>query len=262
MKSYLNLATDLNDRILTVTLDRESKLNALNRETMLELKDVFEYVQDHPKKIGGVILTGAGEKAFAAGADISEFTGINEMSARKFAEEGQEIFQTIENSHTPVIALVNGFALGGGCELAMAAHMRIAVQSAKFGQPEVNLGLVPGYGGTQRLTQLIGKGRAFEYLMSAEMISADQALQWGLVNHVEENKAAGHARAVSLLSTIMKKAPVAIGLVIDSVNALYEEGVDGYKTEANAFSGCFNTQDFKEGVAAFIEKRPAEFKGE
>lgn len=262
MESYENLALDLTDGILTITINRESKMNALNRATMLEIKDAFQYVQDNPKDIRGVILTGAGEKAFVAGADISEFTGLSEMHARKFAEEGQEIFQSIENCHTPVIAVVNGFALGGGCELAMSAHMRIAVNTAKFGQPEVNLGLIPGYGGTQRLTQLIGKGRAFEFLMSADMLSAERAEQLGLANYVESDKAAAHAKAVELLKKIASKAPVAIGLVIDSVNAYYETGVNGYQTEANAFAGCFGTEDFKEGVAAFLEKRKADFKGE
>ena len=262
MESYDNLSTDLADGILTITINRESKMNALNRATMLELKDIFQYIQDNPREIRSVILTGAGEKAFVAGADISEFSGVNEMSARKFAEEGQEIFQSIEHCHTPVVAVVNGFALGGGCELAMAAHMRVAVKAAKFGQPEVNLGLIPGYGGTQRLTQLIGKGRAFEYLMSADMLSADQALKYGLVNYVEEDKAAAHAKAVEILNKIQSKAPVAIGLVIDSVNAHFEDGVNGYQTEANSFAGCFGTEDFKEGVAAFLEKRKADFKGE
>ncbi len=262
MESYENLALDLKDGILTITINRESKMNALNRATMLEIRDAFQYVQDNPKDIRGVILTGVGEKAFVAGADISEFTGLSEMYARKFAEEGQEIFQSIENCHTPVIAVVNGFALGGGCELAMSAHMRIAVASAKFGQPEVNLGLIPGYGGTQRLTQLIGKGKAFEYLMSADMISADEANQLGLANYVESDKDAAHAKAVGILNKIATKAPVAIGLVIDSVNAYYETGVNGYQTEANAFAGCFATEDFKEGVAAFLEKRKADFKGE
>lgn len=262
MESYENLSTELNEGILTISINRESKMNALNRATMLELGDIFQYIQDNPKEIKGVILTGSGEKAFVAGADISEFTGINEMSARKFAEEGQEIFKSIEDCHTPVVAVVNGFALGGGCELAMSAHMRVAVQTAKFGQPEVNLGLIPGYGGTQRLTQLIGKGRAFEYLMSADMLSADQALQYGLVNYVEADKAAAHAKAVEILSKIQTKAPIAIGLVIDSVNANFEDGVNGYQTEANGFAGCFNTEDFKEGVAAFLEKRKANFKGE
>lgn len=262
MESYENLSLDLVGGVLTIEINRESKMNALNRATMLELKDVFQYIQDNPKEIRGVILSGAGEKAFVAGADISEFTGINEMSARKFAEEGQEIFQSIESCHTPVIAVVNGFALGGGCELAMSAHMRVAVKSAKFGQPEVNLGLLPGYGGTQRLTQLIGKGRAFEYLLTADMLSADQALEYGLVNYVEEDKTAAHAKAVEILSKIQGKAPVAVGLVIDSVNAHFESGINGYQTEANGFAGCFNTEDFKEGVAAFLEKRKANFKGE
>ena len=262
METYNNLSLAAEDGILTITIDREPKMNALNRETMMELRDAFQYVQDNPKDIRGVIITGAGEKAFVAGADISEFSGVNEMSARKFAEEGQEIFQSIEDCHTPVIALVNGFALGGGCELAMAAHMRVAVKSAKFGQPEVNLGLIPGYGGTQRLTQLIGKGRAFEFLMSADMIPADTALAYGLVNYVEEDKKAAKAKAIEVLNKIRAKAPIAIGRVIDSVNALYQDGVDGYKTEANSFAGCFGTEDFKEGVAAFLEKRPANFKGE
>ncbi|MFK7954255.1 MAG: enoyl-CoA hydratase/isomerase family protein [Ekhidna sp.] len=262
MESYENLALDLVDGILTISINRESKLNALNRATMLEIGEAFQYIQDNPREIRGVILTGAGEKAFVAGADITEFNGLSEMHARKFAEEGQEIFQSIENCHTPVIALVNGFALGGGCELAMSAHMRIAVTTAKFGQPEVNLGLIPGYGGTQRLAQLIGKGRAFEYLMSADMIKADKALEFGLVNYVEEDKAAAQKKAVELLTKIATKAPVAIGLVIDSVNANYTSDVNGYQTEANGFSGCFNTEDFKEGVTAFLEKRPANFKGE
>lgn len=262
METYQNLLLDNEDGILTITINRESKLNALNRETMLEIKEAFQFVQDNPKDIRGVILTGAGEKAFVAGADITEFNGVSEMSARKFAEEGQEIFQSIEDSHTPVIALINGFALGGGCELAMAAHMRVAVGSAKFGQPEVNLGLIPGYGGTQRLTQLIGKGRAFEFLMTADMISAEQALSWGLVNYVEEDKLAGKTKALEILNKIGTKAPIAIGKVIDSVNALFEDGVNGYQTEANSFAGCFGSEDFKEGVSAFLEKRQANFKGE
>ncbi len=262
MESYENLILDLKKDILTITINRESKMNALNRATMLEIKDVFLYVRDNPKEIRGVIIIGAGEKAFVAGADISEFTGLSEMHARKFAEEGQQIFQSIENCHAPVIAVVNGFALGGGCELAMAAHMRVAVTSAKFGQPEVNLGLIPGYGGTQRLIQLIGKGKAFEYLMNANMISAEEAKEMGLVNYLETNKEAAHLKAIEILHKIATKAPVAIGLIIDSVNAYYETGVNGYQTEANGFSECFGTQDFKEGVSAFLEKRKANFKGE
>lgn len=262
METYENLALDLTDGILTITINRANKLNALNRATMLEIKDAFLYVQDHPQEVRGVILTGAGEKAFVAGADISEFAGLSEMHARKFAEEGQEIFQSVEDCPVPVVAVVNGFALGGGCELAMAAHMRVAVSTAKFGQPEVNLGLIPGYGGTQRLAQLIGKGRAFEFLMSADMISADRALSFGLANYVEEDKESALEKAGEIISKIAAKAPVAIGLIIDSVNAHFETGVNGYQTEANAFASCFGTEDFKEGVSAFLEKRKANFKGE
>lgn len=262
MENYENLAVDLVDKILTISINRESKMNALNLATMHDLKDVFQYVYDNPKDVRGVILTGAGDKAFVAGADITEFTGVNEMNARKFAEEGQEIFQSIESCHTPVVAVVNGFALGGGCELAMAAHMRVATSAAKFGQPEVKLGLIPGYGGTQRLTQLIGKGRAFEYLMNADMLSAEQANEFGLVNYVEADKEAAMNKAKEILGKIMTQAPVAIGLVVDSVNAHFESGSNGYQTEANSFARCFATEDFKEGVSAFLEKREANFKGE
>ncbi len=262
MENFENLVLEYEDGILTITINRKKKLNALNRATMQEIKEVFQQVYDTPKKFKGVVITGSGEKAFVAGADISELNGLSEMHARKFAEEGQEIFQQIENCHTPVIAVIHGFALGGGCELAMSAHMRVATSSAKFGQPEVNLGLTPGYGGTQRLTQLIGKGRAFEYLMNAEMISAHEALNFGLVNYVKESKDAAITKARQMLTNIASKAPIATGLVIDSVNAVFESGTNGYQTEANAFARCFATEDFKEGVSAFIEKRAANFKGE
>ncbi|MEQ9305445.1 MAG: enoyl-CoA hydratase-related protein, partial [Marinoscillum sp.] len=194
MADLQNLSLSTDDGILTVTINRESKLNALNTGTLAEIKEVIQSVYDD-KDISGVILTGAGEKAFVAGADISEFSELNEMNARKFAEEGQEIFQLIENCHTPVIAVVNGFALGGGCELAMACHMRVASANARFGQPEVNLGILPGYGGTQRLTHLIGKGRAFEYLMTGEMMDAPTALNYGLVNYTEADRDAALAKA-------------------------------------------------------------------
>ena len=262
MENYNNLLLDLTDGLLTITINRESKMNALNQETMHDLRDAFQYVYDNPKDIRGVILKGAGEKAFVAGADISEFAGVNEMNARKFAEEGQEIFQSIENCHTPIVAVVNGFALGGGCELAMSAHMRVATASARFGQPEVNLGLIPGYGGTQRFTQLVGKGKAFEYLMNADMINAEEALSMGLVNYVEDSLEAATSKAKELLNKIKEKAPVAIGLVIDSVNAKFDNEVNGYQVEANSFARCFGTEDFKEGVDAFLNKRQAQFKGE
>lgn len=261
MADLQNLSLSTEGSILTITINRESKLNALNTSTVAELKEVIQSVYDD-KDINGVILTGAGEKAFVAGADIGEFSELNEMNARKFAEEGQEVFQLIENCHTPVIAVVNGFALGGGCELAMACHIRVACASARFGQPEVNLGILPGYGGTQRLTHLIGKGRAFEYLMTGEMIDANQALNYGLVNYAEVDKEAAMDKANELLNKIGSKAPIAIGLVVDCVNAVFNQDENGYQTEANAFARCCGTNDFKEGAAAFMEKRQPEFKGE
>lgn len=260
MAELKNLALSTDGNILTITINRESKLNALNQETLAELKETIQSVYDD-RQVRGVILTGAGEKAFVAGADISEFTELNEMNARKFAEEGQEIFELIENCHTPVIAVVNGFALGGGCELAMACHMRVAVGAAKFGQPEVNLGIIPGYGGTQRMTQLIGKGRAFEYMMTADMIDANKALDWGLVNHVTSTKEEALDLAAGILKKIETKAPIAIELVVDSINAHFKPGENGYQTEANAFARCCGTDDFKEGAAAFLEKRKANFTG-
>ena len=260
MADLQNLSLSTEGSILTITINREKKLNALNTDTIAELKEVIQSVYDD-KDISGVVITGAGEKAFVAGADISEFSELNELNARKFSEEGQEVFDLIESSQTPIVAVVSGFALGGGCELAMACHMRIATKDAKFGQPEVNLGILPGYGGTQRLTQLIGKGRAFEYLMTGEMIDAMKALEYGLVNYVAETKKAGLTMATDLLKRISQKAPIAIGLVIDCVNAVFKSDENGYQTEANAFARCCGTEDFKEGAAAFVEKRKAEFTG-
>ncbi|MEO9475132.1 MAG: enoyl-CoA hydratase-related protein [Cyclobacteriaceae bacterium] len=260
MANLKNLDLSTDGSILTITINRESKLNALNAETLAEIKEIIQSIYDD-KDITGVIITGAGEKAFVAGADITQFADLNDMNARKFAEEGQEIFQLIEDCHTPVIAVVNGFALGGGCELAMACHMRIATDNAKFGQPEVNLGILPGYGGTQRLTQLIGKGRAFEYLLTGNMISAEQSLAYGLTNHVEADKGAALAKAKEILQTIGAKAPIATGLVIDCVNANFDDEKSGYQTEANAFARCCGTADFKEGSSAFVEKRPPKFTG-
>jgi len=260
MTEFTNLLLGSTDGIMTITINRESKLNALNVGTIAELKIAFQQVMDD-SSIKGVILTGAGEKAFVAGADIGEFSALEEMHARKFSEEGQEVFRMIEECHTPVIAVVNGFALGGGCELAMACHMRVATEAAKFGQPEVNLGVIPGYGGTQRLTQLIGKGRALEYMMTANMMDATLAHDLGLVNYVEADKAAAIEKATKLLNKIGQKAPIAIGLVIDCVNSVATPD-DGYQMEANAFARCCGTKDFKEGVDAFLNKRQADFKGE
>ena len=259
MGTFNNLLTENQDGILTVTINRASKLNALNRETIQEIQSVFGSLIDD-QSVKGVILTGSGDKAFVAGADISEFTKVTEMHARKLAEEGQEVFQMIEDCHKPVIAVVNGFALGGGCELAMACHMRIATANAKFGQPEVNLGLIPGYGGTQRLTMLIGKGRALEYMMTADMMDAGTAERFGLANHVTETKEEAMELATKILSKIGSKAPIAIGQVIECANSVYT-AENGYQVEANAFASCFGTEDFNEGVDAFLNKGQANFKG-
>ncbi|MEQ8573061.1 MAG: enoyl-CoA hydratase-related protein, partial [Fulvivirga sp.] len=186
---------------------------------------------------------------------------LNEMNARKFAEKGQEVFSSIENCPKPVIAAVNGFALGGGCELAMACHMRVATSNAKFGQPEVNLGVIPGYGGTQRLTQLVGKGKAFELMMTGDMVSAEEALSLGLVNHVVQTQEELHELCGKILGKITSKAPLAIGMVVNCINANFSNE-DGYQTEANDFAHCTTTKDFKEGTSAFLEKRKPSFTGE
>lgn len=261
MEVYENLLLTNNDGILTITINRESKLNALNQKTLEELKDAIQKVYDN-REIRGVIITGSGEKAFVAGADIRELAQLNEMNARKFSESGQEIFDLIETCHSPVVAAVNGFALGGGCELAMACHMRIATANARFGQPEVNLGIIPGYGGTQRLTQLVGKGKAFELMMTADVIKAEEAKELGLVNHLVENKEDALQKAREIIDKISEKAPIAIGLVVDCVNAVYEKEKNGYLVEANSFASCCSTSDFEEGTDAFLNKRKANFKGE
>lgn len=262
MASFDNLLYDLDaaSGILTITLNRPAKLNALNAATIMEIGQAMQAALDDAA-VRGIILTGSGEKAFVAGADIAELAAIEtEPLARRASEQGQEVFCMIEESPKPVIAAVNGFALGGGCELAMACHLRIAAENARFGQPEVNLGLIPGYGGTQRLAQLIGKGKALELLLTADMVKADEALRLGLVNHVVP-AAELLSFTRGLLSRILTKAPLAVGLVIDSVNALYADERHGYQAEANAFGQCFASNDFKEGTQAFLEKRPAAFKG-
>jgi enoyl-CoA hydratase len=256
-----NILSEEQDGILYLTINRESKLNALNFDTLEEIRNIFNEVSDN-KEIKGVIITGSGEKAFIAGADISEIAELNELNARKFAENGQEIFNLIENCHKPVIAVVNGFALGGGCELAMACHMRIAVSNAKFGQPEVNLGIIPGYGGTQRLTYLIGRGKANELMMTGDMIGAEEAKSLGLVNHVLSSKEAAIEKAEEILKKIISKAPLAIGMIVDCVNAVYISDENGFQTEANSFARCVKSGDYKEGTSAFLEKRKPVFKGE
>lgn len=246
--------------IATLTISREKALNALNRQTLDELKHFFEAYGPSIENLKGVVITGAGEKAFVAGADITEFSGLSATEGQALAQRGQDIFFLIERFHRPVIAAVNGFALGGGCELAMACHLRIAGEKARFGQPEVNLGLIPGYGGTQRLIQYIGKTKAMELLLTADMIGAEDALRLGLINQIVP---AGEevARAKEMLEKIATKAPFAISKIIETVNAYFEDGEDGFGKEVSAFGECCGTEDFIEGAAAFVEKRKANFTG-
>lgn len=257
--SYETLLTNLEDGILTITLNRPDKLNALNKETLTDIRNAVIEVRENPE-IKSAIITGAGPKAFVAGADISEFQELNAKTGSMLAARGQEIFDMIETSPKPIIAAVNGFALGGGCELAMACHFRVASDNAKFGQPEVNLGLIPGYGGTQRLIQLIGKGKAAELLMTADMIGAQEALQLGLVNYVTSPEEL-LGKCKELLQKIGSKAPLAIAKVISCVRAHFDEDVDGFKFEVKEFGECCDTEDFREGASAFIEKRKANFQG-
>ncbi len=257
--SYTTILTHTNNQILTVTINRPEKLNALNATVFSELEMVVEEINNNPE-IRSAIITGSGAKAFVAGADITEFNALSKAQAMALSKRGQDIFFKIENSKKPIIAAVNGFALGGGCELAMACHFRIAGSNAKFGQPEVNLGLIPGYGGTQRLTQLIGKGRALELLMSGNMIDATTALQYGLVNYTVSPEEL-LTKAIEILSSINTKAPLAIAACIETANAVYDETLNGYTTEINAFGACFATEDMKEGTSAFLEKRKPIFTG-
>lgn len=255
---YKTLLTALDKGMLTATINRPDKLNALNREVFDDLDLLLKEMTSN-REIRAVILTGAGQKSFVAGADISEFTGLTVAEGMALARRGQEIFARIEQSSIPVVAAVNGFALGGGCELAMACHFRIASDNARFGQPEVNLGLIPGYGGTQRLVQLVGKGRALELLMTGNMIDASIALEYGLVNHVvPQDDLLPKARMV--VEQIITKAPLAISRCITAANAVFSQE-NGYEVEIRSFGACFGTEDMIEGTAAFLEKRKPHFKG-
>lgn len=258
--SYENILSKTNDGITTITINRPTKLNALNRTTINELNQALK-VADKDKNTKVIVVTGSGEKAFVAGADISEFADFDVENGGKLAAKGQELlFDFVENLSTPVIAAVNGFALGGGLELAMACHFRVASDNAKMGLPEVSLGVIPGYGGTQRLPQLVGKGRAMEMVMTAGMIDANQALDYGLVNHVTTQEEL-IPLCEKIASKIMRNSSVAIKAAIKAINANYQDGVDGYKVEIKQFGKCFGTEDFKEGTTAFLEKRKAEFPG-
>lgn len=259
--SYNNIYVNTEDGISTLVIDRPKKLNALNRETLEEIHQAFTaFKADRDTKV--IILTGSGEKAFVAGADISEFADYSVDQGADLAKSGQDkVFDFIANFPKPVIAAVNGFALGGGLELAMSAHFRIASENARLGLPETSLGVIPGYGGTQRLPQLIGKGRAMEMIMTAGMIDAQKALDYGLVNHVVPLEELMDL-AEKLAGKILKNSMVAIAKAIDSINANHDKSINGFEREIKNFGDSFGTEDFKEGTTAFLEKRKADFPGE
>ena len=258
---FENILIQKTAALAQITINRPKKLNALNKATIHELHKAFDALESDVN-IKAIILTGSGEKAFVAGADISEFAHFTADEGATLAREGQEIlFNFIENLATPVIAAINGFALGGGLELAMACHFRIASDNAKMGLPEVSLGVIPGYGGTQRLPQLVGKGKAMEMIMTAGMISAEDAKNCGLVNHVTTQEEL-MLLVEKIASKILRNSPVAISAAILAVNANFEDGVNGFDTEINAFGDCFGTEDFREGTTAFLEKRKPNFSGD
>ncbi len=257
---YQSLIVSYEDGIATITINREKAMNALNKTVFAELKHFFAVEGPSKSDLTGVIITGAGSKAFAAGADIKEFLALDESKAKAMSQFGHDVFFLIERFPKPVIAAVNGFALGGGCELSMACHMRVAGAKARFGQPEVNLGIIPGYGGSQRLVQLIGKAKAMELLLTADMIGAEEAHRLGLANHVVEVGEEVEA-SIKILKKIATKAPIAIAKTIESVNAYFDKNTDGFGFEVDSFGYLADTADFKEGAAAFIEKRKANFTG-
>ena len=255
-----NILIEKQDAIAIVTINRPTKLNALNKATIQQKHGGFKSLNED-KSVKAIIVTGSGEKAFVAGADISEFANFSVEEGGKLAAEGQRLlFDFVQNLSTPVIAAVNGFALGGGLELAMSCHFRVASDNAKMGLPEVTLGVIPGYGGTQRLAQLVGKGRAMEMIMTAGMIDAETAKNYGLVNHVvPQAELLDFTKAIA--TKITKNSSVAIAKAIEAINANFEDGTNGYEVEIKNFGLSFGTEDFKEGTTAFLEKRKAEFPG-
>jgi len=258
--NYNNLLTQLNEGVLLVTINRPDKLNALNKQTILELSEMLGAAEENDD-VRVIILTGSGEKAFVAGADISEFAHFKIEEGKQLSAEGHNIlFNKVERLRKPVIAAINGYALGGGLELAMSAHIRIASDSARLGLPEVSLGVIPGYGGTQRLAQLIGRGRAFELIMTAGMIDGTTAKEYGLVNHVVP---VGQLieKCNEIAQKILRNSPTAIAAAIRAVNANYQHDADGMQVEIDEFGNCFGTADFMEGTSAFIEKRKPKFLG-
>lgn len=258
--NFENILVEQANELATITINRPKKLNALNKATIEELHNAFKTLEED-SAVKVIIITGSGEKAFVAGADISEFAHFSVEEGGRLAKKGQEIlFDFVENLSTPVIAAVNGFALGGGLELAMACHFRLASDNAKMGLPEVSLGVIPGYGGTQRLPQLVGKGKAMELIMTAGMISAEEAKEAGLVNHVTSQEEL-LPLAQKIASKIMRNSSIAISAAIKSVNDNFKDGINGFESEITEFGNCFGTEDFKEGTTAFLEKRKPEFPG-
>jgi len=256
---YQSILVSQDNNIVTLTINRPKSLNALNKDVFDDLDDFFSSGYEAFQDLKGIIITGSGEKAFVAGADIKEFLQLDKDQAIQLSKRGQDIFFKIERFHKPVIALVNGFALGGGCELAMACHMRIATERAKFGQPEVNLGLIPGYGGTQRLPLLIGKAKAMEMILTGDMIDATEAHRLGLVNYVCKSEE-GVAKASEIISKIATKGPTSVAKSIATINDAYDKNVNGYESEHNTFGTIMVSDETKEGVSAFLEKRKPKFK--
>ena len=255
---YQNLILEKQGNVAIVKINRPDKLNALNAATMEEIRQAFLSLRND-ESVYVIILTGSGEKAFVAGADISEINNLNMISAKAFAEKGQEIFYSVENMNKPVIAAVNGFALGGGCELALSCHIRLASDNAKFGQPEVNLGIIPGYGGTQRLTRLINSGRSAEIIFTGDLVDANEALRIGLVNHVYP-QAELLPKAIEMANKIASKGQHAVRLALKAINIVDQmSDTEGQKYEASLFALCCGTDDFKEGTNAFLEKRKPNF---
>ena len=255
-----NIKQELIDHTLVLTINREKQLNALNKTTILELSQALDAAAEN-SEVKAIVITGAGEKAFVAGADIKEFAHFSVEEGASLSAQGQDLlFNKVEQMNKPVIAAVRGYALGGGLELAMSAHVRVASTDAKLGLPEVGLGVIPGYGGTQRLAQLVGKGKAMEMIVTADMIDAQDAYQWGLVNHVVEAEQVLE-KAMAIAKRTQRNSPIAINAAMRAVLANYTDGVNGYEAEIAAFGECFGTEDFKEGTSAFMEKRKAQFPG-
>ncbi len=257
--TFENIVYSVEDNIAIIKINRPDKMNALNITTIREVKKAIR-ASEGDDNVRGIIITGEGQKAFIAGADIAEFSNFSAKQAEEMSENGHDAFNAIENCEKPVIAAINGFALGGGCELAMSCHMRIASSNAKFGQPEVNLGLIPGYGGTQRLVRLIGRSKATELLLTGDMIGAEEAKSLGLVNHVVAPDEL-LAKAKEILQKTAKKSPLVIAQTLRLINQYYDKKDNGFAEEIMEFSHCFDTDDFKEGVDAFLNKRSAQFQG-